>query len=89
MCKSCGSDNLSECNAEMNVHCLGYEELEKLSVWILPSLLVCLHCGFAELFSPTQLGFHDWEEAQRLRYEVFPSSPILVQQRLSVARRFS
>ncbi len=47
-CKSCRSDNQTQFPTEMNVHFPGKENWEKPSVWLFPSVLICLDCGFAE-----------------------------------------
>jgi hypothetical protein len=47
-CKSCGSDNQSNFNVEMNIHFPGYNGLEKRTVWVFSDALICLNCGSAE-----------------------------------------
>jgi hypothetical protein len=48
-CRSCGSKDETEFAAEMSVHFLGLENVDKPQVWAFPRLLVCMNCGFTEL----------------------------------------
>ena len=48
-CRSCGFENQRKFAAEMSVHVLGVENVDKPVVWVFPKLLVCMHCGFTEL----------------------------------------
>jgi hypothetical protein len=48
-CRSCGSKDRTEFAAEMSVHFLGLENVNKPQVWAFPRLLVCMNCGFTEL----------------------------------------
>lgn len=48
-CRSCGSGNQTKFAAEMSIHTLGLENVDKPAVWVFPSLLACMDCGFAEL----------------------------------------
>lgn len=53
-CKSCGSSGPTRFNGELAIH---FPELKGLNlpvVWVFPSLLVCLTCGFAELKVPEE-----------------------------------
>jgi hypothetical protein len=55
-CKCCRSAYQGTFPAEINAHFPGFEGLEKPTVWLFPSLLVCLDCGFTEFTIPsTQL----------------------------------
>jgi hypothetical protein len=57
MCRSCGSPNQRKFNAEINLHFLGPDGLEKPAVWLFPSVVVCMDCGFAEFSTPkAELG---------------------------------
>jgi hypothetical protein len=47
-CKSCGSNNQTEFNAEINIHFLGLKNLDKPAVLVFQKLLLCLDCGFTE-----------------------------------------
>jgi hypothetical protein len=49
-CRKCGSEQLSKFASEINIHFPAHEGLDKAPVLIFPELLVCLRCGFAELF---------------------------------------
>lgn len=51
-CKSCESRNQREFNGETAIHFLGLKGLEKPIVWVFPSPLVCLDCGFTEFAVP-------------------------------------
>ena len=48
-CRSCGLGNQKKFTAEMSVHVLGVENVDKPVVWVFPKLLVCMDCGFTEL----------------------------------------
>ena len=48
-CRSCGLGNQRKFAAEMSVHVLGLENVDKPVVWVFPRLLVCMDCGFTEL----------------------------------------
>jgi hypothetical protein len=52
LCKSCGSTNQRKFSAEMVIHFLGMENIDKPGVWVFPELLVCLDCGTAEFAVP-------------------------------------
>ena len=47
-CKSCASVNQKKFSAEMGIHFLGAENIDKPTVWVFPEILVCLDCGTAE-----------------------------------------
>jgi hypothetical protein len=47
-CKTCGSAQQTEFDAEINIHFPGLTNLDKPAILIFPKLLVCLHCGFIE-----------------------------------------
>jgi hypothetical protein len=51
-CKSCGSDNRNQFNAEIAIHFPGLEGLDKPIVWVFPNLLICMDCGTAEFAIP-------------------------------------
>ena len=48
-CRSCGSKEQRKFGAEISVHVLGVENVDKPTVWVFPRLLVCMNCGFTEL----------------------------------------
>jgi hypothetical protein len=48
-CRSCGSKDPTGFAAEMSVHVLGLENVDKSTVLVFPRLLVCMNCGFTEL----------------------------------------
>ena len=48
VCRSCQSANLKPFSGEMGIHFPGLKNLDKPVVWIFPSLLVCIDCGFTE-----------------------------------------
>jgi hypothetical protein len=45
-CSLCNSSNQAEFSSEMLLHFTGRETLRKPGVWVFPTLLVCLDCGF-------------------------------------------
>ena len=47
-CKSCYSTNQSRFPAEIVIHFPGTKDLYRSQLWVFPSLLVCLNCGFTE-----------------------------------------
>jgi hypothetical protein len=47
-CKTCGSDNQTEFDAEINIHFSGAKNLDTPAVLAFPKLLICLNCGFTE-----------------------------------------
>jgi hypothetical protein len=56
LCKSCASENQTECGTEIMIHLSGLKNLDKLPILVFPKLLICLDCGFTEFtISETQL----------------------------------
>ena len=51
-CKTCGSNNQAELDAEMLIHFPGLKNLDKPAVFVFPKLLVCLDCGFSQFTVP-------------------------------------
>ena len=51
-CKSCGSDSAGKFPAEIAIHFSGLKNLDKPHVWIFPTLVVCLNCGYTEFAIP-------------------------------------
>jgi hypothetical protein len=49
-CKSCGSANRSAFPAEMSIHFSGVDKLHRPPVFVSEKLIVCLDCGFTELW---------------------------------------
>jgi hypothetical protein len=45
-CSLCNSSNQAEFSSEMLLHFTGRENLRNPGVWVFPTLLVCLDCGF-------------------------------------------
>jgi hypothetical protein len=45
-CKKCLSGNFKTFNGEIAIHFPGLEGLSKPIVWVFPTVLVCLECGF-------------------------------------------
>jgi hypothetical protein len=55
-CKSCTSDNQQKFDSEIAVHFSGLKNLDKPTVFVFPTLLVCMDCGFTEFaISETEL----------------------------------
>jgi len=52
LCKSCGSENLSNFNGEVAIHFCGLESLAQPIVWVFPALVICLDCGVAQFVVP-------------------------------------
>jgi hypothetical protein len=51
-CAFCTSTNQTEFHAEMNIHLQGIRNSDKPGVFVFPTLLVCLDCGFASFMTP-------------------------------------
>ena len=55
-CKACHSAIKGEFPAEINIHFPGMENLAEPTVFVFPTLLICLDCGFTEFsISETEL----------------------------------
>ena len=48
MCSLCKSPDFRLFTAEMNIHFLGRENLDRPTVWAFPTVTVCVNCGCAE-----------------------------------------
>jgi hypothetical protein len=51
-CLLCGSGHQAEFSAEMMIHFMGLNHLDKPGVWLFPNLLVCLDCGSSRFNVP-------------------------------------
>ena len=51
-CNSCQSVNHRTFNGEIAIHFPGLKGLNKPIVWVFPTLLACLDCGFTEFTIP-------------------------------------
>jgi hypothetical protein len=51
-CPFCHPENKREFLAEVNIHFPGMTNLTKPTVWLFPTLSVCLHCGVAQFDLP-------------------------------------
>lgn len=51
-CKSCGSDNQNEFDAEINIHFPGLTGMNLPAMLVFPRVVVCLNCGFSEFTVP-------------------------------------
>jgi len=47
-CASCGSQNLQRFDAEANIHFPGLKGIDVQSVFVFPTLLICMDCGQME-----------------------------------------
>jgi hypothetical protein len=54
ICRSCASPNLTDVDAEMNIHFPGLSNLDQPSIFAFSRLLVCLDCGRAESIMPEE-----------------------------------
>jgi hypothetical protein len=52
LCKSCASENQTECGTEIMIHFSGLKNLDKFPISVFPKLLICLDCGFTEFTIP-------------------------------------
>lgn len=51
-CRSCTSENQRKFTSEIAVHFSGLKNLDKPTVLVFPTLLVCVDCGFTEFSIP-------------------------------------
>ena len=51
-CSVCASGNQAEFPAEMMLHFGGLKNLNKIPVWMFPTILICLECGFSQFIAP-------------------------------------
>ena len=47
VCTLCGSENLGRFVAETGIHSVGWENMNKPTVFVSRDLVVCFHCGVA------------------------------------------
>jgi len=47
-CRFCNSTDVRVFTAEMNIHFPGPENINKPSVFVFPSVTICLNCGCAD-----------------------------------------
>jgi len=47
-CPSCQTQSRNEYKSEIAVHFSGRENLNKPHVFLFPTILICMNCGFAE-----------------------------------------
>ena len=52
-CKVCNSENVQKLDGDLTVSLHSPKDLKVSPVYVCQSVLVCLDCGFAELFIPT------------------------------------
>jgi hypothetical protein len=52
-CNSCASEKQETFSAEIAIHFVGLEGLDKPIVWVFPHVRICLECGISE-FSITK-----------------------------------
>lgn len=52
LCKACGSDKQAKFTAEIAVHILGLNNLDKPHLFVFPEISVCMNCGNAEFNVP-------------------------------------
>jgi hypothetical protein len=48
ICRQCESPNVTNFDAEVNIHFSGLKWLNKPSIFVFPKLVVCLDCGLTE-----------------------------------------
>jgi hypothetical protein len=51
-CKSCTSENRRKFASEIAIHFPGLKDLDTPHVFVFPTLLVCMDCGFTEFAIP-------------------------------------
>lgn len=73
-CSSCTSGNQAEFAAEINIHFLGLENLDKPSVFVFPKIFVCLDCGCSRFTIPEAELARLQEVERPAKHE--PSNPI-------------
>lgn len=55
-CQSCYSGNVLEYAAEINIHFPGMKGSDIPTVWVFPTIRVCVDCGKAEFTIPEAEG---------------------------------
>jgi hypothetical protein len=48
ICRQCASPNVTNFDAEGNIHLAGLKGLNKPAVFVFPRLVVCLECGLTQ-----------------------------------------
>jgi predicted nucleic-acid-binding Zn-ribbon protein len=67
-CKACGSHNQTVFNAEINVHFPGLKNVDRPAVFVFPTLLLCLNCGFTEFtLSESELRLLDETQVSEMQ----------------------
>jgi hypothetical protein len=51
-CKACQSSNQREFTAEINIHFPGMKGLDIPTVWVFPTISVCMDCGTTQFPIP-------------------------------------
>jgi hypothetical protein len=51
-CKACGSQNLGRFNGELAIHFQGLENINEITVFVFPKLVICRDCGLGEFIVP-------------------------------------
>ena len=51
-CVECAAGNRAKFAAEMILDCPGLKNLDRSGVWIFPTVLVCMDCGFGRFTAP-------------------------------------
>jgi hypothetical protein len=70
-CRSCSSNRQREFGSEVIIHHSGLKNLDKPTVMVFPTTMVCLSCGVAEFTIPqAQLRHLEDGEASRSAYSV-------------------
>jgi hypothetical protein len=54
LCKACKSENLQKLDGELTVCFPGLARANVSPVYVCQDVLICLDCGFAELYIPPQ-----------------------------------
>ena len=56
-CRSCASSNQTQFGSEIIIHFSGVKNLDKPTVMVFPTIVVCLDCGVTEFTIPkAELG---------------------------------
>ena len=79
-CKSCRIGQPEQSlSAEMGIHFLGLNNMDKPVVWVFPEVVVCLNCGTAEFAVPEEeLGQLASETPRLVNLEFSLTSPLRI-----------
>ena len=51
-CQLCNSETVRDYTAEINIHFPGMKGLDIPTIWVFPTILVCINCGTTQFAIP-------------------------------------